>query len=39
VAGLGRILDPEHIPTLTRLTEGLNYRASTDLINELLGYL
>lgn len=39
VAGLGRIVDPEHVPTLTRLTEGLNYRASTDLISHLLGIL
>ena len=35
VAGLGRIADPALVPTLALLTEHQNYRASTDLVNEL----
>lgn len=38
VVGLGRILDPERVPSLCLLTEGLNHRAMTDLVNELLSY-
>jgi HEAT repeat protein len=39
MAGLGRLLDPNFAPSLARLTLWLNYRASTDLINQLYALL
>ena len=39
LAGLGRLLDAEFHPSLARLTMWMNYRASTDLINQLYGIL
>ena len=38
-AGLGVIGDLESIPSLTRLSKNVNYRASTDLINEVLSII
>jgi HEAT repeat protein len=38
-AGLGLIGDMEWIPSLARGTKDINYRASTDLINEFLSIL
>ncbi|MHC5009363.1 MAG: HEAT repeat domain-containing protein, partial [Planctomycetota bacterium] len=39
LAGLGRLIDAEPLPSLLRLTSWTNYRASTDLLNELLSLL
>ena len=39
LAGLGRLLDAEFHPSLARLTMWMNYRASTDLVNELYALL
>jgi len=38
-AGLGLIGDLEWIPSLSRASKNINYRASTDLVNELLSIL
>jgi HEAT repeat protein len=38
-AGLGVIGDLESIPSLARISKDVNYRASTDLINEVLSIL
>lgn len=38
-AGLGLIGDLELIPSLSRISKNVNYRASTDLINEVLSII
>ncbi|MDJ0973648.1 MAG: HEAT repeat domain-containing protein [Planctomycetota bacterium] len=38
-AGLGVIGDLELIPSLSRISKNINYRASTDLINEVLSII
>ncbi len=38
-AGLGVIGDLEMIPSLSRISKNVNYRASTDLINEVLSII
>jgi HEAT repeat protein len=39
VAALGRIGDPEAIPSLVRITGHMNWRASTDFLNEICSLL
>ena len=38
-AGLGLIGDLEFIPSLSRISKDINYRATSDPINEVLSFL